>query len=125
MREFQQRRRLRKIIYSKIVFLLFFAVLVFLMFSTFQIYKKSQEAVFKNNEVKKELKELKSRKEHLDNEAARLRSTSGIEEEIREKFPVALPGEEVLIILDKGNNTEEEPEQEKKASFWQKIFKRD
>ncbi len=69
--------------------------------STIKMYFKSRKAVLKNDIVKTETIELEIRKNELEKEVVRLRTESGIEKEIRKKFNVAKPGEEVLVIVDK------------------------
>lgn len=101
MREFQERRKVRKILYSKKIIVLLFLVVVFLLFSTIKVYLKSRNAASKRDETRKELAELEQRKAELEKDVNRFQSESGLEEEIRNKFNVQKPGEKVLVIVDK------------------------
>jgi len=100
MREFQQRRIFRRLMYSKISIFFLSIIFIFFAFSVAGVYRKSKEASQKNNEVKSELNELKAKKDYLENEINRLNTNIGVEEELRDKFQVAKPGEKVIIILD-------------------------
>lgn len=101
MREFQEKRKLRKIIFSKKILVLLLFILIFLVYSTAKIYFKSREALSKNEKIENELAQLNQRKSELEKENSRLETESGVEEEIREKFDVLKPGEKVVVIVDK------------------------
>lgn len=121
MREFQQQRILRHLIYSKFSIFLLFAVFLFFAFSTIGIYKKKREAAQKNNDVEKELNDLMAKKDYLEAKVNRLDTGTGVEEELRDKFQIAMPGEEVLIIVDesgKGADKESAIETEDKSWFF-------
>ena len=104
MREFQEKRKIRGILYSKKMVILLLLITAFLFFSTIKVYLKSKNALSKNEEAKKELDDLEKRKAELEKEVNQLQSESGLEEEVRKKFNVQKPGEKVLVIVDK--NTE-------------------
>ena len=55
----------------------------------------------KNEKMEQELADMERKKAVLESEAAKIGTESGLEEEIREKFSVKKPGEEVLTIMDK------------------------
>jgi cell division protein FtsB len=121
MREFQERRKLRKIIFSRFAFVLLAVILVFLAYSTIKIYLRSRQAKGVNEMVKKEVEDLRNRKSELEASVKRLETETGIEEEIRSKFPVQKPGEKTVMIVEgesKGDNlTANSP-----SGFFQKIW---
>ncbi len=121
MQEFQEKRKLRKIIFSRKVLVLLAFVSAFLIFSTVKVYIKSRNAVSKNEEVKKEVAVLEQRKSELEKEIARLQSMSGAEEEVRKKFNVQKPGEEALVIVEK-NNENDKINQGESSGFFTKIW---
>lgn len=125
MREYQEKRKLRKIFGSKIALVFLFCLSLFLIYSAFNVYKKSRHAVSKNNAIEKELADLERRKIELESEITRLKSDFGAEEEIRKKFNVVRPGEEVLVIMDKNNENDKIDEGKNTGGFfsgiWQKI----
>lgn len=105
MIDFQQKRKINKIIYSKVSFVILLIVVVLLGKSTWDIYQKSRLSSNNYNETKKEYDSLKARKEMLDSEINRLNTDSGIEEEIRSKFNVAKPGETVVVVINSTSST--------------------
>jgi len=121
MQEFQEKRKLRKIIFSRKVLVLLAFVLTFLIFSTAKVYIKSRNAVSKNEEIKKEVADLEQRKSDLQKEISRLQSESGAEEEVRKKFNVQKPGENALVIVEK-NNENDKINQGESSGFFTKIW---
>ena len=55
----------------------------------------------KNEKMAQEIADMERKKAVLESEAAKIGTESGLEEEIRDKFSVKKPGEEVLTIMDK------------------------
>jgi cell division protein FtsB len=103
MREFQEKRKFKKIIYSGWLQIFLGIVLLALIFSTVKVYKKSRISADKAEEIKEEMAKLEKRNAELAAEAARLESESGEDGEIRKRFDVAKPGEKILVIVDKNS----------------------
>lgn len=122
MREFQEKRKFKKIIYSR--WLQIFLVIIFagLVFSTAKLYKKSRISVQKSAEIKEELIKLEKRNAELAVEAARLESESGKEGEIRKRFDVAKPGEKILVIIDKNSEDVKINGADSKNGFFYRIW---
>ena len=62
-------------------------------------------AAAKRDDAKTAQVELEMRKAALEAEIASLRTARGRDEAYREKFPVAKPGERVLLIVDEATST--------------------
>ena len=123
MREFQQRRIFRHFIYSKFSIFLLFIVFIFFVFSTAGVYEKKMEAARKNSDVEKGLNDLKAKKDYLEAQVNRLNTDAGAEEELRDKFQIAKPGEKVLIIVnDNDKNTAKEPATGDNKSWFRSVF---
>jgi len=103
MREFQERRVLRKVIFSKFTFIFLTAVLIFLIYSAAKIYLRSRDAREANRLVEQEIESLKAKKTELEASVNRLQTETGAEEEIRNKFPVQKPGEQTVVIVNQEN----------------------
>lgn len=121
MREFQEKKKRRKIIYSWWSFVLLGSVFVFFMFSSVKVYVSGKGAYVKNEDFQKSLNEAMKRKNELEVEIARMKSESGKEEEIRKKFNVAKPGERLLVIMDKNDKDDNIKIVATTTGFW-KIF---
>ncbi|MFA5651829.1 MAG: septum formation initiator family protein [Candidatus Paceibacterota bacterium] len=117
MIDFQQKRKINRVIYSKISFIILLVLVIFLGRSTWDIYKKSKLSFDNYVETKKDYENLKARKDMLEAETNRLKTDIGIEEEIRSKFNVAKPGETVVIVIDSSSSTSTDKNSFQK-SFW-------
>ena len=121
MVDFQRKKNIRKVIYSRITIFVLFVVVVFLLRAVYDIYKKERVSFKSVASVEENYNDLKDRKNMLRSEIDRLNTDKGIEEEIRSKFSVARPGETVVVIVDNSSNTSTDSESTGQ-SFWQKIF---
>ena len=123
MREFQEKRKFKKIIYSGWLQAILGIVFLALVFSTVKVYKKSRINVQKSEEIKEELVKLETRNAELAAEAARLGSESGKEGEIRKRFDVAKPGEKILVIVDKNSEDVKINGEDIKTGFFYRFWR--
>jgi len=91
--------------YSKISLVVLAVVVIFLSRAAYGAYQKYAlaRATLKSAETK--LAEIESRQETIRTEINELKTTRGIESELRTKFQVAKPGEEVIIIVEPKGTT--------------------
>lgn len=104
MREFQERRIWRKIIFSRFSFAFLAGVLIFLMYSGAKIYLRSRDAKEANNLIEQEIETLRAKKSELEASVNRLQTEAGAEEEVRSKFLVQKPGEKTVVIVEENKN---------------------
>ena len=123
MREFQEKRKFKKIVYSVWLQIFLGIVLLALIFSTVKVYKKSRLSAEKSKEIKEELASLEKRNAELAAEAARLESESGREGEIRKRFDVAKPGEKIIVIVDKIGEDVNINGAENKGGFFSRFWR--
>lgn len=121
MFDFHEKRRFRRLMYSKITLIILGLIVIWLSFVVFDMYKKERDTGIKSAKQGSILDELEERETALQEENDRLSTERGMEEEIRSKFEVGREGEEVIIIVD---NPEEKSKKNTrlKKGFWQKIF---
>lgn len=121
MFDFHEKRRFRRLLYSKVTLIILALIVVWLLFTAWDMYKKERDTGLKSAEQGNILNELKERETALQEEIDRLSTEKGIEAEIRSKFEVGKEGENVIIIVD---NPEEKDQKNTglKRNFWQKIF---
>lgn len=110
MLEFQEKKRIRKIIYSKKILVFLGIVLLVLLNATAKAYMKNRETA-KNKEISEiEMNELKSKETELVTQIDKLKTDRGVEEEIRKKFRVVKGDEDVVIIVEDAKPTSTEKE---------------
>ncbi|KKR52195.1 MAG: hypothetical protein UT90_C0023G0013 [Parcubacteria group bacterium GW2011_GWA1_40_21] len=123
MLEFQEKKKLRNILYSKITLIALFIILIFIARATLSVYHKQKTSKGNLNKAQEEIAELKKREKMLNYEIDRLKTDRGTEEEIRKKFMVGKAGEQVIVIVDdnKTNKNNAAGDNEEK-SIWSKFL---
>ena len=99
MLEFYEKRKLKRLLYSKpsLAVLVFLGVL--LSIPTWGAYQKVQATSESRLAVASELHLLRTREVELQAEIDRLATERGIEEEIRRKYEVGRQGEQMIVIV--------------------------
>ena len=120
MLEFQEKRKLRRLIYSKITLVLLILLILLILNGVWNIYKKQD--ITKDNLAKtaSSLESLQARENMLSSQIERLKTPAGTEEEIREKYGLVKPGEEVIVVVDSSTTAADETSTTD-TGFWQKI----
>ena len=127
MREFQQRKRLKRRIYSIPALILLLIFLGLVIDGTWKVFQKERESRANLTRVQSQLATLQERNGTLSADVARLKTEQGTEEEIRSKYEVSKPGEEVLVIVDKDAAATTSPPQNVFQRWWSgflDLFKR-
>ena len=100
MREFQGGKPFRRHLRSFPILILLIIATFFLSVSVWGLYEKNHYAQVNLAEVRARVQALEVRKARLSATVVRLATPEGEEVEIRSRFPVALPGEQVLSMVD-------------------------
>lgn len=122
MKEYQEKKQFKKIIYSNWILGLMFIFLVFIGYFAIKAHSRSNGAVFKNKEIETQSAKLQKRNAELEADISRLSGGAGLEEEIRKRFNVTKPGEKVLIIVDKSLKTDKIIDDKNSGGFLSKIW---
>jgi len=118
---FQERKKLRKILYSKVTLVVLFIILLLVVRGAWGIHQKAEIAISERDIAARDLAEKQSRVSELNTSLMQLKSENGIEEEIRQKYDVARPGEEVVKIVDDSAKKGENGGAVSKKGFWQSL----
>lgn len=113
MLEFQERKRIRQIFYSRPTLIILVLLFVISSSSAYKMYEKARDTGNNLDKALKEQESLKMKEMELNGHLGQLKTESGVEKEIRKKFRVVKAGEGVIIVVgDKTNEaavTESEP----------------
>jgi cell division protein FtsB len=120
MLPFQERKKFRQILYSKATLGIFLVLIVLLAQGVWRISQKAAIARAERDEAVRALQDLQSRTSELQASLARFNGGTGIEEQVRQKFTVAKPGEEVVVVVDDGPKKSENGTDQNK-SVWQSV----
>jgi cell division protein FtsB len=122
MREFEQKKIIRKTIYSKIVAFFLLIILLFLLHGTYNVYKKSRESHRQLEMIQNKVAELEEKKEKLGVQIEDLKSPVGQEEEARSRYLLAKEDEHTIVIIDKETETIVTEEPSFMESIWDKFI---
>jgi cell division protein FtsB len=120
MLEFQEKRRLKNFLYSKITLVILLILIGVAVNAVWGIYQKQHMAKVNLAKTAAVYEGLQVREKMLSSEIERLKTEDGKEEEIREKYGLVKPGEEVIVIVDKDEATNSDQDSTD-ISFWQKV----
>ncbi|MEN9921972.1 MAG: hypothetical protein RL097_248 [Candidatus Parcubacteria bacterium] len=107
MFDFHQKRKLRTIINAPITLWVILILTVIVGWSAYVRFDIAMEMRDRRIEAEKQTAALIQQKEVLEKRVEYLSSERGMEAEMRRQFDIALPGEQVVVIVDS-----EEQEQE-------------
>lgn len=110
MREFQERKKRKRRLYSIWSLLILLVVMVLFAKGVYGVYEKEKSTKIELERLELQKADLESRYNSISKESNNLKTDSGVESVIREKFDVAKEGEGVIVIIDK---TVEKPIQKK------------
>jgi cell division protein FtsB len=110
MFDFHEKRKIRRVVYSKFFIVGIFLVTFLIGRSVFERYTMEREMAEKLENRIEERELLHARAAALESKVKHLRNERGIEEELRTRFDVAREGEQVVIIID-------DPEKKEQKSF--------
>ncbi len=113
MKDFQRKRKIRKTLYSRGVLFGLLLVLIVVSKATFSLYAKERESQRNLSLAEANLSTLSLREERLKSDIARLKTSEGIDAEIRSQFQVAKPGERMVVLVDDRKKEAEAPLEQK------------
>ncbi|MES2408964.1 MAG: septum formation initiator family protein [Patescibacteria group bacterium] len=122
MRKFESQKQIKSRIYSRTTLIILLFIIILLAKGVFTLYLRNQESVEALRDTNDKVRDLKARQQMLSGEITKLNNNDGVEEEIREKFDVTKPGENVVIIVpdEVATTTEEKPSVF--ARFWHWLW---
>lgn len=125
MRQFEKKQKTTKIksLVFSVPFIVVLAVFCSLSINaTWDVYKKARETKKNMTAVAETYDELKIRESELVGKIESLETPLGVETEIREKFGLVKEGEEMIVIVDPPKEEKEDnPEDVKSKTLWEKI----
>lgn len=121
MKQFQQKKRIRRILYSPIVLLILAIITVLLIRGCFGVYNKQKTSEANLERERMELQKLATRENSLSSSLNYLKTDQGVENEIRSKFRAVREGEKVAVIIDDQPTTSYSTTTQEHG-FWYNLF---
>ena len=99
MREFKDKRKRKEKLYSIWSILALFVILLFLVRSVWNIYQKEKESANLDSDSRVKFNSLSAQADQLAANINKLSTDAGIDEELRLKYGVVKPGEEMIVVV--------------------------
>ena|SRR3989344_1782075 len=103
LRGFQERKILRRVVFSVPVVLALWGIVIWVAWNTIALWEVKMKISQRNNGVAKELTNAKESREAIEQKTESLKSEYGIDLEARSKFNLTKPGEKVVVFADEQN----------------------
>jgi cell division protein FtsB len=121
-RNFGKKNRIKEWVYSKTSVIILCIVVLFLIKATHNVFVAKREST-RNMEVsERKVLELQARADELKKELERIKTESGVEEEIRKKFGVAKEGETVVMVLGEKDDSTTSVNASAQGSFFGSLW---
>lgn len=104
--------------YSKISLVVLSIVLINVGKGSWDISQKARVAETERGIAEKDLADKQNRNAELHTSLERLKSTQGVEAEVRQKYSVALPAEELVVVVDDASKKGENGDATNTQSIW-------
>jgi cell division protein FtsB len=122
MNNFTGKKRTAAVFLKKNYPWLIFAVLIAALSpSLWNVYRKARGSNDNLKMAEAELAKLQNRQAALLKSIGELKTSRGIEAEVREKFSVVKLGEEVIVVVDGAENSDDSSDSGVNQSFWSRI----
>jgi competence protein ComGC len=124
MKNFQEKKNKKKILYSKPVLIILSILLLLFIYNVLKLANKASETK-RNREIAEErIKELELQKSNLESNIQKLSTEEGVEQNIRERFGLGKDGEAMIVIVEDESKNTDNNDNEKKGfwSFLKKLF---
>lgn len=121
MREFQQKGRRRKALLQKLAMLALLILLGFIIRGVVIIYGKAQQSKQELALAVRQESGLKEQDAQFQSESSYLKTSQGVEAEIRDKFDVSKQGEGVIVIVEKASDTPAVDNRNFMVKIWDSI----
>jgi cell division protein FtsB len=118
--DFEQRKRVKRVLFSKATSVILAIILILLGRITWRIYQKERDSRDRVTQLTREAGELENRRDDLATSLTRLKTDRGAEDEIRTKFAVVKEGERIIQIVEPHGTTSTTTEPKK--GWWQRFL---
>jgi cell division protein FtsB len=105
MREFQQKQKLRKRLYSIPSLIALSILLVLIGKGTYEIVGKVRVSREHVKNLEEKAAALSVRSQELQDDISRLETEDGVKRELKERFNVVEDGEKVVVVVDEKSST--------------------
>ena len=120
MLDFQQKRKVRNVLYHRATLVVMLLLVLLLARSTWLVWQKKQESEEMRRVSLQSVEELRARNDTLQSKIDKLDTDSGVEQEIRAKYSVVKEGENMVVVVEDPDSKPATTTGE--TGFWQTIW---
>ncbi|MFA6446295.1 MAG: septum formation initiator family protein [Candidatus Paceibacterota bacterium] len=120
MRDFQEKRKWKRVLYSKGILFVLVVLLIIVAQATWKVFQKQHLAKDNAALVTRELADLEGRNTELSAQIDEMNTDRGVEDVIRDSYQVAKEGEQMVIVVDGHVDNNIEPLAT--TTWWGKIM---
>jgi cell division protein FtsB len=120
MKEYQERRRIKKILHSRYAIAILAIICLFFVRAVWNIHTKYEKSRDIAERARTELATLEAREKALKDSIAALGTEEGKEREIRDRFGVVKEGERMIVLVDESGDVEAQSSGEE--SLWSRFW---
>lgn len=106
-------------VHSPLLAVFLVVVLCWGLFVVYRMYIKNRESVALRNQFQNELDALNQKQDELSGKIKNLSTDRGLEAEVRNRYRVIRPGEQLVIVVD--NDSKNPQNASEKPSFWVRM----
>lgn len=122
MRNFQEKKGLKHIFYSKIFLVFLIIIILFFLWNILGLFGKMKETIHNRRIAEEKVIELQERKAKLIFDIEKLETDEGKEEIFRENFGLSKDGEGMILVVEDTEKSDDNQMAEK-LPFWKKLFR--
>ena len=100
MREYQERRRIKKLLHSRYAIAALAVVCLLVAHAVWGVYQKYEKSKEIADRMRADAAGLQARADSLNQSITDLNTPEGKEKEIRDRFGVVKPGEQMVVFVD-------------------------
>jgi len=120
MKEYQQKHKVEKLLYSKVVVVILFVLVLFLFRSVMELNDKRLEVDTLRDETRVEKSNLEQKVGQKEERNEFIKTSRGLEGYIRETLPVVKEDEGVIVIYD--NDKSPVSEVRDSMNIWERLI---
>lgn len=116
--DFRTRKRYKQIVFSRLSLGVLVVLALVLARGLWGVYQSLSDSERNLARIEEDFVELEEREIFLESELGRLRTSAGVDEEIRERFGLIREGEGIIVVVEDGETAEMKKES---GSLWNAI----
>ncbi|MBX4209526.1 hypothetical protein KW799_02455 [Candidatus Parcubacteria bacterium] len=122
MREYQERRRLKRFLHSRYAIAALAVLCLLLTHAVWGAYQKYRKSGDISERIRSDVESLEARQASLSQSINALDTVEGREKEIRDRFGVVKDGERMVVLVDDSSTDRQSASAAGSGGWWSKLI---